>query len=127
MCAILLYGPVFITEGFTQMLNKAEAKALLEQWQPLFEPLINHTVNISFSTHTFEANVKEVRLATQKEMIHKTDKVESDGKNRSPQVFMLRTEEGSLFFNIDPTTVYAITNGVKIVCGDVEVEVTLCT
>jgi len=95
--------------------KKADAVALLERYKLLLAPIINKPCILAFDKHRLEGViVREIAIAKTTGMKNAPDKVlTAEGKNKSPMIFELKTDQGNLVFTFDDTTVSALGDGVR--------------
>ncbi len=102
------------------MLSATDKKALLAQYQAIFDPFKGKTLTIAWSNHTFDAVFEDIRVATQAQLQNKPDKREIDGKERTPQVIQVCVEgDNTLDFVSDRIdNVHSTLRGAEIVTTD---------
>ena len=95
--------------------KKADAVALLQRYQLLLAPIIGKPCTLAFDKHNLEGViVREIAIAKTTGMKNAPEKEQTeDGKNKSPMIFEVKTDQGTLIFTFDHTTVTALGNGVR--------------
>lgn len=95
--------------------SKVEAKELVSRYKALCMTLLNKPCILTFDKHIIEdVIILDIVLGKTTGLSNKPDKVETeDGKNRTPLVFNVITDSGTLIFLLDYTTVTPIVNGIR--------------
>lgn len=95
--------------------KKSEVLELLKRYESILAPIINKPCTLTFDIHRIEhVNVHSIEIAKTTGMKNAPDKRQSDeGKNKSPMLFKLHTDQGDLFFAFDDTIVSSLGNGVR--------------
>lgn len=100
--------------------KKSEAIELLKRYEILFAPIINKPCTLTFDKHKIEhVNVLGIEIAKTTGMKNAPDKRQSeDGKNKSPMVFRVKTDQGDLIFTFDDTFISSLGNGIRLRVGE---------
>ncbi len=96
--------------------RRKEASELLQQYQKIFDRVMNKPVTIKFDMHKLEdVIVTGLALAKTTGMKNAPNKrITDDGKNKSPLLFEVQTADGNLQFAFDDTQVSPLTDGVRL-------------
>ena len=95
--------------------KKSEATERLKSMQPLFDTIIGKPCVLTFDRHSYDGVIVErIELGKTTGLKNAPDKIEHEGKNRSPMIFYVVTNQGNLIFLFDYTIVTALTNGVRL-------------
>ena len=100
--------------------NRTEAKQLVEQYKQRCAIILNKPCTITFDRHTLEhVVITDIQLAKTTGLKNAPDKrITEDGKNKSPFIFELIAEQGTLQFVLDDTQVCAVMNGIRFTVGN---------
>ena len=95
--------------------KKKDAIAQLQLYKDLFDKIIGKPCTIKFDMHNEGGFVVlDIVQRSLKDVNHKPDKVEFDGKKRSPMIFEVVNNQAPLYFLFDDTIVSALGNGVRL-------------
>jgi hypothetical protein len=95
--------------------KKKDAVVQLQLYKDLFLKIIDKPCTIKFDMHAVDNFiVLDIVQRSLKEVNHKPDKVDFEGKKRSPMVFEVVNNQAPLYFLFDDTIVSALGNGVRL-------------
>lgn len=95
--------------------KKKEAVELLQLYKELFLKVIGKECTIKFDKHSVDGFiVTDIVQRSLKDVNHKPEKIEFEGKNRSPMIFEVVNNQAPLYFLFDKTIVSALGNGVRL-------------
>lgn len=105
---------LLLKEGY-MITKKADAVALLERYKLILAPIIGKPCTLIFDKHKLEGvTVREIAIAKTTGMKNAPDKEQTeDGKNKSPMIFQVTSDQGTLIFTFDHTSVTSLGNGVR--------------
>lgn len=95
--------------------KKKEAVEQLQLYKDLFAKIIGKECTIKFDMH--EASgfiVTDIRQQTLAGVKNKPDKVDYEGKKKSPMMFVIDNNQAPLIFIFDDTIIAPLSNGIRI-------------
>lgn len=106
-------------------MKPSEATQLITEYKErYFTDLLGMPCIVSFDVHTLPGVIiKDVRLAKVTGMKNAPDKRMADGKQYTPRLIQIETNDGSLFFVLEDITIAVIHNGIRITIGATSVEI----
>lgn len=96
--------------------KKKDAVEQLEQYRELFtrKGLFGVECTVRFDMHESDGFIiNDLKPITLKDVKNKPDKVEHEGKKRSPMLFQIENNQAPLIFAFDTTLVAPLANGVR--------------
>lgn len=97
------------------IVKKKDAMELLQQYQNLFVKLFDKPCTIKFDMHeSHNFVISGIELQTLQGVKNKPDKVDYDGKKKSPMMFTILNNQSPLIFIFDDTIVSPLSNGVRL-------------
>jgi hypothetical protein len=96
--------------------KKKDAVELLNQYKELFSKIIGKECIIKFDMHESSGFiVEDIVQRSLKDIKVKPDKVEFDGKMKTPMLFEIVNNQAALLFTFDDTIVSPLGNGVRLI------------
>jgi len=96
--------------------KKKEAVEALSIYNKLIENIIGKPCVVSFDRHTAHGFIIEsIEQVSLKNITHKPDKVEVEGKNKSPMLFQIKNNQCPFIFTFDDTIITGLGNGIRII------------
>lgn len=95
--------------------KKKEAVEMLQLYKTVFEKIIGKECTIKFDMHEVGGFiVTDIVQRSLKDVNHKPEKIEFEGKKRSPMMFEVVNNQAPLYFIFDTTIVAPLSNGVRL-------------
>jgi hypothetical protein len=95
--------------------KKKEAQEQLELYKQVFAKIIGKECTVKFDMHEVDGFiVTDIKLQTLAGVKNKPAKVEYEGKNKSPMMFVIENNQAPLIFLFDSTLIAPLSNGVRI-------------
>jgi len=106
------------------MMKKGDATQLIEQYKQLLIPYLDTGLELSFGVHkTFGVIITGIELGKTTGMQNAPDKrITEDGKNKTPMIFNVITNDCVLVFIFEDTTVSPLFNGIRFKVGDMNID-----
>jgi len=95
--------------------KKKDAQELLVQYKALFAKIFDKECTIKFDMHEVEGFiVTDIVPRTLQGVKNKPEKVEYEGKMKTPMMFELVNNQAPLYFLFDKTLIAPLSNGVRL-------------
>lgn len=95
--------------------KKKEAVELLQQYKALFASYIGKELTLSWNVHSYDGVIiKDITQITLQNVKTKPNKREYEGRQKSPMMFQIETNQGNLVFVFDDTIVSPLVNGIRL-------------
>ncbi len=95
--------------------KKKDAVEQLELYRLLFAKILNKECTIKFDMHESSGFiVTGIEIQTLQGVKNKPDKVEYEGKRKSPMMFVIENNQAPLIFTFDDTIIAPLSNGIRI-------------
>lgn len=115
MPIVIAWSVYLISEGNTMITSKVEAKEKITKYKQLFELIIGKPCTLSFDMHRVEdVVITGIELGKTTGLKNAPEKRVLDGKNKSPMIFHVITNQGDLTFALDDTIITALSNGIRL-------------
>lgn len=106
-------------------MKPSEATQLIAEYKErYFTDILNIPCILSFDVHTLRGIIiKDVYLAKVTGMKNTPDKRVSEGKQYTPRLMHIETNDGNLFFVLEDIKLAIITDGIRLTIGENKVEI----
>lgn len=97
------------------IVKKKDAIGQLQLYKELFQKVMDKPCTIKFDMHEVDSFIViDIVQRSLKDVKHKPEKIEYEGKKRSPMIFEVVNNQAPLYFLFDNTIVSPLSNGVRL-------------